>query len=68
MIFSGSEEEAKFAAYYTKGDDVVAVLTIQKDPIMVKCAELMRRGEMLSAKDIRAGKDPLQAPITGQAF
>lgn len=65
VIFDGSEDEAKFAAYYTKGDEVVAVLTIQKDPYMVKCAELMRRGEMLSAKDLRGGKNPLQALITG---
>jgi len=63
VVIDGNEEEAKFAAYYTKGNDVVAVLTIQKDPVMVKCAELMRKGEMLSAKDIKAGRDPLQARL-----
>lgn len=46
-------------AYYTKGEDVVAVATMQKDPYMVQCAELMRRGMMPSKKDIIGGVDVL---------
>ena len=63
VIITGEPDEGKFAAYYTKDDDVVAVASMQKDPIMTKCAELMRKGEMLTTKDIRDGKDPLQANL-----
>ena len=63
VILQGQPEEAKFAAYYAKGDDIVAVATMGMDPIMVKCAELMRSGEMLSRKDIESGKDVLKAQL-----
>lgn len=46
-------------AYYTKGEDVVAVASMQKDPYMVQCAELMRRGMMPSKKEIIGGVDVL---------
>jgi NADPH-dependent 2,4-dienoyl-CoA reductase/sulfur reductase-like enzyme len=63
LILKGELDQGKFAAYYTKGDDVVAVASMQMDPIMVTCAELMRRGEMLSKSDINGGRDPLQASL-----
>ncbi|EPS30927.1 hypothetical protein PDE_05880 [Penicillium oxalicum 114-2] len=52
IVIKGQPEEAKFAAYYTKDDTVVAVATMGMDPVMVKCAELMRRGHMPGKKAI----------------
>lgn len=50
-------------AYYTKGEDVVAVASMQKDPYMVQCAELMRRGAMPSKKEIVGGVDVLNIEV-----
>jgi NADPH-dependent 2,4-dienoyl-CoA reductase/sulfur reductase-like enzyme len=63
LVLKGEPENGKFAAYYCKGDTVVAMASMMMDPIMVKSAELMRRGKMLSKSDIQAGKDVLQASI-----
>jgi len=56
-------EKPSWVAYYTKGDEVLAVATMGKDPVMVQCAELMRSGRMLGKKDIQSGKDPLQVSL-----
>lgn len=56
-------EKPSFAAFYTKGDEVVAVASMQMDPVMTQCAELMRHGKMFSKKDIVAGKDVLSANL-----
>lgn len=65
VIITGEPDadQPKFVAYYTKGEDVVAVASMMKDPAMTKAAELMRAGKMLSASDIRSGKDLLQANL-----
>lgn len=60
LILKGEPEKSKFTAYYTKGNDIVAVASMGMDPVMVKCAELMRAGKMLSKSDIQAGRDPLK--------
>ncbi|RVX72720.1 hypothetical protein B0A52_04118 [Exophiala mesophila] len=57
MILKGQPENSKFVAYYTKGDEVVAVASMQQDPVVMKTAELMRRGKMLSKKDIQGDGD-----------
>ncbi|KAF9886414.1 hypothetical protein FE257_011446 [Aspergillus nanangensis] len=59
LILQGDPENAKFAAYYCKADTVVAVATMGMDPIMVKCAELMRRKNMPSKSQIQGGVDVL---------
>lgn len=56
-------DQPKFVAYYTKGEDVVAVASMMKDPAMTKAAELMQAGKMLSTSDLRNGKDLLQANL-----
>lgn len=63
LILKGEPENSKFVAYYTKGDEVVALASMQWDPIMSKTAELMRKGKMLTKSDIKADKDPLQANL-----
>ncbi|KAL5334840.1 hypothetical protein BJX70DRAFT_402139 [Aspergillus crustosus] len=63
LILQGEPENGKFVAFYTKGDTVVAVATMGVDPVMVKSAELMRRGNMPSKKEIEAGKDVLTVEV-----
>lgn len=63
LVLKGEPENGKFAAYYAKGDEIVAVASMMMDPVMVKCAELMRRGKMLSKSDVQGGKDVLQASL-----
>ncbi|KAJ5201528.1 Pyridine nucleotide-disulfide oxidoreductase dimerization [Penicillium cinerascens] len=56
-------EETKFTAFYTKGETVVAVATMGMDPVMSKCAELMRGGKMVSKKEVKDGVDVLQVGV-----
>ena len=56
-------QDAAFVAYYGKGDTVVAVATMGKDPVMAKVAELMRRGKMPSVKEIQDGADVLKLDL-----
>ncbi|CBF82545.1 hypothetical protein AN9103.2 [Aspergillus nidulans FGSC A4] len=63
LVLKGEPENAKFAAYYCKGETVVAVATMGMDPIMVKCAELMRRNNMPSKKEIQDGVDVLSIDV-----
>lgn len=57
------ENTSKFVAFYCKAQTVVAVATMGMDPVMAKCAELMRRKNMLSKKDIQDGKDVLAVEV-----
>ncbi|KAK9351848.1 hypothetical protein V1523DRAFT_415649 [Lipomyces doorenjongii] len=59
LVLKGEPENSKFAAYYCKGQTVVAVATIAMDPIMAQSAVLMRRGNMPSKKEIEDGLDVL---------
>ncbi|KAI0749874.1 hypothetical protein C8Q80DRAFT_1313956 [Daedaleopsis nitida] len=63
VIIDGSTEEMKFVAYYAKKDKIVAVASMQRDPVVVKASELLRLGLMPSASEIKAGKDPLSVDI-----
>lgn len=65
LVLLGEPENAKFAAYYCKGDMVVAVATMGMDPLMTKSAELMRRGNMPSKQDIQGGVNVLQVGVPG---
>ncbi|KIJ52598.1 hypothetical protein M422DRAFT_26172 [Sphaerobolus stellatus SS14] len=64
VIIKGDPAELKFVAYYTKGDKVLAVASMQADPVVSKASELLRLGLMPSASEIRAGKDPLTVDIS----
>lgn len=63
LILKGEPENSKFAAYYAKGDQIVAVASMQMDPVMTKSAELMRHGKMPSKSEIQGGQDVLQANL-----
>lgn len=55
LVLQGEPEKAKFVAYYCKGETVVAVSTMQFDPIMTQSSELMRRGAMPSKSELKKG-------------
>ncbi|PKY00620.1 putative AIF-like mitochondrial oxidoreductase [Aspergillus campestris IBT 28561] len=59
LVLRGEPDNAKFAAFYCKGETVVAVATMGMDPVMAKCAELMRRGGMPGKGEIEGGVDVL---------
>lgn len=63
VFLHGEPENAKFVAYYCNGDTVVAVATMGMDPLMAKSAELMRRGNMPSKKEIVGGVDVLKVGV-----
>lgn len=51
------EKGVSFVAYYTKGEEVVAVASMMKDPVVMKSAELMRRGRMVTKAEVAKGAD-----------
>lgn len=57
MHLQGQPKEGKFSAFYGKGDTVVAVASMQMDPVMSQSAELMRRGKMPGMAEIKKGLD-----------
>uniref|UniRef100_A0A1Y1KR08 Rieske domain-containing protein n=1 Tax=Photinus pyralis TaxID=7054 RepID=A0A1Y1KR08_PHOPY len=59
VIVDGDPAEAKFVAYYTKGETVVAMASMGRDPLMSQSSELMRLNKMPSKKHIQDGVDVL---------
>ena len=66
LVLKGQPEEGKFAAYYTKGETVVAVGTMQIDPVMAQASELMRRGKMPSKSELQNGVDILKISVPAE--
>jgi NADPH-dependent 2,4-dienoyl-CoA reductase/sulfur reductase-like enzyme len=63
VVLQGNPAESKFVAYYCKGDTVVAVASMGKDPAMSKSAELMREGAMPSKGQLQNGLDILDVSL-----
>lgn len=68
VVIQGEPEEAKFIAYYCLGETVVAVASMQKDPVMSQAAELMRRGGMLSKSQLKASGDIMKVDVTAKVI
>ncbi|KAE8452784.1 hypothetical protein EG329_013056 [Mollisiaceae sp. DMI_Dod_QoI] len=66
LILQGQPEEAKFVAYYTKGETVVAVATMGVDPVMSQASELMRRGKMPTKSELKKGLDILSVSVPAE--
>ncbi|KAG8756174.1 hypothetical protein FRC12_010665 [Ceratobasidium sp. 428] len=64
IIINGNPDDMKFVAYYVKDNKVIAVSSMQNDPVVSKSAELMRLGLMPNPSEIRAGKNPLEIDIS----
>ncbi|RKP34046.1 hypothetical protein BJ085DRAFT_10803, partial [Dimargaris cristalligena] len=57
VFIHGDVTEERWAAFYTKGDKVLAVASLNYDPIVSKCAQLFHDGQMPSISQIREGKN-----------
>lgn len=57
VIIEGDPAEAKFVAYYTKGQTVVALASMGRDPLMSQSSELMRLDKMPSKSHLQGGID-----------
>ncbi|KAJ9668451.1 Apoptosis-inducing factor 1 [Coniosporium apollinis] len=66
VIVQGDTEKPSFVAYYTQGDEIVAVASMMKDPYMTQSAELMRRKKMPSKSEIQKGVDILGISIPAE--
>ncbi|OJD17644.1 hypothetical protein AJ78_02294 [Emergomyces pasteurianus Ep9510] len=63
LIIKGELDEGKFVAYYVLGETVVAVASMGMDPIVMKCAELMKSGKMVGKKEVNEGVDVLKVDL-----
>ena len=52
ILYEGSVAEGSFAAYYCKGQEVVAVGTLKKDPRAAQFANLLKSGRKLAKNQI----------------
>ncbi|XP_063082128.1 apoptosis-inducing factor 3 isoform X3 [Cavia porcellus] len=51
VIIQGDLEELKFVAFYTKGDEVIAVASMNYDPIVSKVAEVLASGRAIRKRE-----------------
>ncbi|KAF2139819.1 uncharacterized protein K452DRAFT_231657 [Aplosporella prunicola CBS 121167] len=66
VVLKGELEKPSFVAYYTQGEQVVAVASMMKDPYMTQSAELMRRGKMPSKSELQKGVDILEISVPAE--
>jgi len=69
VIIQGETDAQKgpsFVAYYHKGEEIVAVASMMKDPYMTQSVELMRRKKMPSKSEIQKGVDILEISIPSE--
>ncbi|XP_048370311.1 apoptosis-inducing factor 3 isoform X4 [Sphaerodactylus townsendi] len=52
VIIQGDLDELKFVAFYTKNDEVVAVASMNYDPIVSKVADVMGAGRAIRKRDV----------------
>jgi len=64
VIIQGNPDDMKFIAYYLKEGKVIAVSTMQNDPVVSKASELLRLGAMPSPDELRGGKNILEIDIS----
>jgi NADPH-dependent 2,4-dienoyl-CoA reductase/sulfur reductase-like enzyme/nitrite reductase/ring-hydroxylating ferredoxin subunit len=55
VAIQGKLSEDKWAAFYCKGETVVAVATMGMDPVMSQSAQLMRVGRMPTKSELKPG-------------
>ncbi|XP_021366051.1 apoptosis-inducing factor 3-like isoform X1 [Mizuhopecten yessoensis] len=57
IVFHGDVEALKFVAFYTRDDDVVAVASLNFDPLVSQAAELMAKGQKIKKSEIQEKPD-----------
>ncbi|KAG6021422.1 hypothetical protein E4U19_005704 [Claviceps sp. Clav32 group G5] len=63
VLIQGDPAEANFVAYYTKGETVVAMASMGRDPLMSQSSELMRLDKMPSKSRLQGGTDLMAISI-----
>ncbi|KAI5290361.1 hypothetical protein KEM54_001755 [Ascosphaera aggregata] len=58
-----SPDTTKFVAFYTLSDTVVAVASMNWDPVVMKCVTLMKARKMPKKVDLQRGLDVMDIPI-----
>ncbi|KAG6850699.1 hypothetical protein H0H93_009857 [Arthromyces matolae] len=64
VYISGDPDDMKFISYYAKNGKIVAVASMQNDPVASKASELLRLGLMPSLDEVKSGKDLLSIDIS----
>ncbi|OAX37776.1 hypothetical protein K503DRAFT_800988 [Rhizopogon vinicolor AM-OR11-026] len=64
IIIRGNPDEMKFIAYYVNRGQVIAVASMQNDPVVSKASELLRLGLMPSPAELKEGKNILDIDIS----
>ncbi|ROT36547.1 hypothetical protein SODALDRAFT_362359 [Sodiomyces alkalinus F11] len=57
VVIQGNPQEGAFVAYYCKGDMVIAMTSMGRDPAMSQSVELMRLGKMPGKAELEKGLD-----------
>ncbi|RDA84370.1 hypothetical protein CP532_2577 [Ophiocordyceps camponoti-leonardi (nom. inval.)] len=65
LVLNGDVSEAKFVAYYAKGETVVAMASMGMDPAMAQSLELMTLGKMPSKSQLKGGLDIMDVGVPG---
>ncbi|KAK1160087.1 apoptosis-inducing factor 3-like isoform X2 [Acipenser oxyrinchus oxyrinchus] len=55
VIIQGDLDELKFVAFYTKSEEVIAVASMNYDPIVSKVAEVFGSGRTIRKRDVEIG-------------
>lgn len=66
VVIQGEPEKPSFIAYYTKGETVVAVASMMKDPYCMQASELMRRDKMPTKSELQKGIDLLDIGVPSE--
>ncbi|XP_036614577.1 apoptosis-inducing factor 3 isoform X1 [Trichosurus vulpecula] len=72
VVIQGDLDELKFVAFYTKNDEVIAVASMNYDPIVSKVAEVLASGRTIRKRDVelfvRLGKTGDMSWLTGKGY
>nr|XP_057926709.1 leucine-zipper-like transcriptional regulator 1 isoform X2 [Doryrhamphus excisus] len=55
VIIQGDLDELRFVAFYTRGEEVVAVGSMNYDPIVSRVAEVLGSGKTIKKRDVETG-------------
>ncbi|KAK7934082.1 hypothetical protein WMY93_004978 [Mugilogobius chulae] len=55
VIIQGDLDELRFVAFYTRSEEVVAVASMNYDPIVSRVAEVLGAGKTIKKRDVETG-------------
>ncbi|CAI4214975.1 unnamed protein product [Parascedosporium putredinis] len=63
IVIQGDPAEGKFVAYYCRGETVLAMAAMGKDPVLAQCSTLMFENKMPSKSQLAGGLDVLTLDV-----